>query len=73
SLKNIDEEHVHLENPLSSTKTLSSMKNLDNFNFDDQFFNDKPTEEELDKANMETEVESMVTFLIHQASSSVPP
>ncbi|GKA78541.1 hypothetical protein Tco_0785078 [Tanacetum coccineum] len=73
SLKHIDEEHVHLENPLSSTRTLSSMKNLDNFNFGDQFFNDKPTEKELDKANMETKVESMVTFFIHQASSSIPP
>ncbi|GKD04781.1 hypothetical protein Tco_1179755 [Tanacetum coccineum] len=33
SLKHTYEEHVHLENPLSSTGTLSSMKNLDNFNF----------------------------------------
>ncbi|GKE01968.1 hypothetical protein Tco_1389951, partial [Tanacetum coccineum] len=73
SLKHTDEEHVHLENPLSSTGTLSSMKNLDNFNFGDQFFNDKPTEEKPDKANMETEVESMVTVPIHQASSSVSP
>ncbi|GKG55007.1 hypothetical protein Tco_0562994, partial [Tanacetum coccineum] len=44
-----------------------------NFTFGDQFFNDKPTEKEPDKANMETEVESMVTVLINQASSSVPP
>ncbi|GJZ79199.1 hypothetical protein Tco_0644036 [Tanacetum coccineum] len=49
------------------------MKNLDNFNFGDQFFNDKPTEEEPYKVNMETKVESLVTVLIHQASSSVPP
>ncbi|GJR73906.1 retrovirus-related pol polyprotein from transposon TNT 1-94 [Tanacetum coccineum] len=73
SLKHMDEEHVHFENPISSTGTLSSMKNLDNFNFGDQFFNDKPTEEEPNKANMETEFESMVTIPIHQASSSVPP
>ncbi|GJZ38645.1 hypothetical protein Tco_0585208 [Tanacetum coccineum] len=73
SLKQPDEEHVHVENPLSSTKTLSSMKNLDAFTFGDQFFNDKPTEEEPYKANMETEVESMVIVLIHRASSSVPP
>ncbi|GKB65549.1 reverse transcriptase domain-containing protein [Tanacetum coccineum] len=73
SLKHTDEEHVHLENPLSSTGTLSSMKNLKIFNFDDKFFNDKRTEKEPDKANMETEVESMVTVLTHQASSSVPP
>ncbi|GJZ90136.1 hypothetical protein Tco_0662063 [Tanacetum coccineum] len=47
SLKHTTEEHVHLENPLSSSGTLSSMKNLDDaFTFDDQFLNDKPTEEE---------------------------
>ncbi|GJU14192.1 hypothetical protein Tco_1136588 [Tanacetum coccineum] len=33
-----------------------------------RFFDDNPTEEEPDKANMETKVESMVTVLIHQAS-----
>ncbi|GKC55854.1 hypothetical protein Tco_1083452 [Tanacetum coccineum] len=49
------------------------MKNLDAYTFSDQFFNDKPTKEEPDKANMETKVESMVTVPIHQASSSVPP
>nr|GEV03058.1 hypothetical protein [Tanacetum cinerariifolium] len=47
--------------------------NLDAYTFDDQFFNDKPTKEEPDKINMETEVESMVTILTHQASSFVPP
>ncbi|GKE42594.1 hypothetical protein Tco_1469878, partial [Tanacetum coccineum] len=73
SVKHTDEEHVYLENTLSSTGTLSSMKNLDNFTFGDQFFNDKPTEEEPDKANVETEVESMVTVPIYQASSSAPP
>ncbi|GJU05794.1 hypothetical protein Tco_1122224 [Tanacetum coccineum] len=73
SLKHPDEEHVHEENPLSFAGTLSSMKNLDAFNFGDQFFNDKPTEEDSGKTNMETKVESMVTVLIHQASSSVPP
>nr|GEV30983.1 retrovirus-related Pol polyprotein from transposon TNT 1-94 [Tanacetum cinerariifolium] len=68
-----DEEHVHVENPLSSTGTLSSMKNLDAYTFGDQFFNDKLTEEDPRKTNMEIEVKSMVTILIHQASSSVPP
>ncbi|GJZ26024.1 hypothetical protein Tco_0570277 [Tanacetum coccineum] len=54
--------------------TLSSMKNLDDaFTYGDQFLNDKPTEEEPDKANVEIEVESMVTVPIHQASSSAPP
>ncbi|GKC40773.1 hypothetical protein Tco_1053157 [Tanacetum coccineum] len=73
SLKHPDEEHVHLENPVSSTRTLSSMKNLDNFTFGDQFIIDKSSEDEQRNANMETEVDSMVTVPIHQASSSVPP
>nr|GEV35861.1 hypothetical protein [Tanacetum cinerariifolium] len=68
-----DEEHVHMENPLSSTGTLSSMKNLDAYTYEDKFFNEKPTQEGLRKINMETEVKSMVTVLIHQASLSVPP
>ncbi|GKA66318.1 hypothetical protein Tco_0766126 [Tanacetum coccineum] len=73
SLKHPNEEHVHLENPLSSTGTLSSLKNLDNFTFGDQFIADKSPEDEPRNANMETKVESMVTVPIHQASSSVPP
>nr|GEW08436.1 hypothetical protein [Tanacetum cinerariifolium] len=47
SLKLTTEEHVHIENPPSSSGTLSSMKNLDDaFTFSDKFLNDKPTEEE---------------------------
>ncbi|GKF14117.1 hypothetical protein Tco_0055579, partial [Tanacetum coccineum] len=46
SLKHPDEERVHLENPVSSTGTLSSMKNLDNFTFGDQFIIDKSSEDE---------------------------
>ncbi|GJR82649.1 hypothetical protein Tco_0153434 [Tanacetum coccineum] len=71
-LKHPDKEHVHEENPLSSTGTLSSMKNQDAYTYGDQFFNDKSTEEDPRKINMETEVDSMVTVLIHQASSSIP-
>ncbi|GKF28318.1 hypothetical protein Tco_0094660, partial [Tanacetum coccineum] len=44
----------------------------DNFTFGDQFINDKPTEEDSGKSNVETEVESMVIVPIHQASSLVP-
>ncbi|GJR61239.1 hypothetical protein Tco_1503401 [Tanacetum coccineum] len=74
SLKLTTEEHVHIENPPSSSGTLSSMKNLDDaFTLGDQFLNDKPTEEELGKANVETEVKSMVTVPIHQASSLALP
>ncbi|GKF01118.1 hypothetical protein Tco_0028041 [Tanacetum coccineum] len=74
SLKLTTKEQVHIENPPSSTGTLSSMKNLeDAFTFGDQFLNDKSTEKERRKANVETEVESMVTVPIHQPSSSIPP
>ncbi|GKE96464.1 hypothetical protein Tco_1581319, partial [Tanacetum coccineum] len=74
SLKHTTEEHAFLENPPSSLGSLSSVKNLDDaFTFCDQLIDDKPTEEEPGKANMESEIESMVTVLIHQASSSVPP
>ncbi|GKG27789.1 hypothetical protein Tco_0406116, partial [Tanacetum coccineum] len=60
SLKLTTKEQVHIENPPSSTGTLSSMKNLeDAFTFGDQFLNDKSTEKERGKANVETEVESM--------------
>nr|GEW00080.1 hypothetical protein [Tanacetum cinerariifolium] len=60
SLKLTIEEKVHIENPPSSSRTLSSMKNLeDTFTFVDQFLNDKSTEEESGKANVETEVKSM--------------
>ncbi|GJZ58439.1 retrovirus-related pol polyprotein from transposon TNT 1-94, partial [Tanacetum coccineum] len=41
------DEHVLLKNPTSPTRTLSSMKNLDDTDkFRDQFLNDKPTEDE---------------------------
>ncbi|GJZ87861.1 hypothetical protein Tco_0659643, partial [Tanacetum coccineum] len=46
SLKLTTKKHVHIENPPSSSETLSSMKNLDDvFTFGDQFLNKKPTEE----------------------------
>ncbi|GJW56740.1 hypothetical protein Tco_0103471 [Tanacetum coccineum] len=49
------------------------MKNPeDDFTFGDQFLNEKSTEEEPGKANVETKVESMVTVPIHQASLSIP-
>nr|GEU88731.1 integrase, catalytic region, zinc finger, CCHC-type, peptidase aspartic, catalytic [Tanacetum cinerariifolium] len=62
------------EDPISSIKTLSSMKNLeDAFAIGDQFINDKSTEDEPEKPNVEAELVSMVTIPIYQASSSVPP
>ncbi|GJS29395.1 hypothetical protein Tco_0490015 [Tanacetum coccineum] len=74
SLKHTIEEHVHLDNPLSSSRTLSSMKNsIDAFTFDDQFLDDKHVEEEPGKTTVKTKVEFMVTVPIHQASTSVLP
>nr|GEV63099.1 hypothetical protein [Tanacetum cinerariifolium] len=74
SLKLPVDEHVILEEPLSSSGSLSSMKNLDDaYTFGDQFLNDKSTKDELGKLNMDSEVVSMVMVLIHQASSSVSP
>ncbi|GJV91747.1 hypothetical protein Tco_1539560 [Tanacetum coccineum] len=40
---------------------------------EDQFFMEKPHEEESGKTNAETEVQSMVSVPIHQDTSSVPP
>ncbi|GKE99708.1 hypothetical protein Tco_0023059, partial [Tanacetum coccineum] len=40
---------------------------------EDQFFVEKPHEEELGKMNAETEVQSMVSVLIRQDTSLVPP
>nr|GEW17387.1 hypothetical protein [Tanacetum cinerariifolium] len=55
------EEHVILEEPASSTGTLSSLQHLaKDFNFGDLFFNDKPYEAENEKTTAETKAESMV-------------
>nr|GEV25726.1 hypothetical protein CTI12_AA475510 [Tanacetum cinerariifolium] len=73
-LKFLADKQGILEDPLSSSRTLSSMKNLDDtYTFRDPFFNDKSTKDELGKQNVDTKVVSMVTVLIHQASTSVPP
>ncbi|GJT15643.1 retrovirus-related pol polyprotein from transposon TNT 1-94 [Tanacetum coccineum] len=56
-----------------STGTLSSLQNLEkDLSFTDQFFVEKPQEEEPGKTNAETEVQSMVSVPIHQDTSSVP-
>nr|GEU49603.1 integrase, catalytic region, zinc finger, CCHC-type, peptidase aspartic, catalytic [Tanacetum cinerariifolium] len=72
SLKFPDDKHVIIEDPLSSTGTLSLMNNLDDaYTIGDQFLNDKSTEDKLRKLNVEAKVVSMVTIPIYQASSSV--
>ncbi|GKG34504.1 hypothetical protein Tco_0437200, partial [Tanacetum coccineum] len=73
SLKFLADEHVILEDPLSLTGPLSSIKNLDDaFTIGDQFINEKATEDEPENLNVESKVISMVNVLIYQASSSVP-
>ncbi|GJU90663.1 hypothetical protein Tco_1303086 [Tanacetum coccineum] len=68
------EEQVVLEEPASSTGTLSSLQHLaKDFIFGDQFFNDKPSDVENEKTNAETKAESMVSVTIHQDTSAIPP
>ncbi|GKD83860.1 hypothetical protein Tco_1350699 [Tanacetum coccineum] len=74
NLKLPTKDLVILEEPASSIGTLSSLQNLDKeINFTNQFFVEKPHEEEPKKNNIESEVQSMVTVPIYQDSSSVPP
>ncbi|GJU96999.1 hypothetical protein Tco_1326270 [Tanacetum coccineum] len=74
NLKLPTEDQVILEEPASSTGTLSSLQNLEkDLSFTDQFFVEKPQEEEPGKTNAEAEVQSMVSVSIHQDTSSVPP
>nr|GEV86142.1 hypothetical protein [Tanacetum cinerariifolium] len=68
------EEQVILEEPTSSTGTLSSLHHLDkDFNFSDQFLNDKSSDVEKEKTHAEAEVESLATITIQQDTSFVPP
>nr|GEU46155.1 hypothetical protein [Tanacetum cinerariifolium] len=74
SLKFLADEHVFVKDPINSTETLSLMKNLeDAFAIGDQFINNKSIEDEPVEPNVEAKVVSMITVLIYQASSSVPP
>ncbi|GJY22127.1 hypothetical protein Tco_0394693 [Tanacetum coccineum] len=66
-------DQVILEEPASSTGTLSSLQNLDkDLSFTDQFFMEKPHEEESGKTNAKIEVQLMVSVPINQDTSSVP-
>ncbi|GKD36528.1 hypothetical protein Tco_1252037 [Tanacetum coccineum] len=70
----LDQTLVILEEPASSTGTLSSLQILKKeLNFTNQFFVEKPQEEEPEKTNSKSEVQLMVTVPIHQDTSSVPP
>nr|GEW03109.1 hypothetical protein [Tanacetum cinerariifolium] len=69
NLKLAVEELVLLEEPASSSGTLSSLQHLSkDFTFGDQYFSDKPLD--ADKS-AKTEVESMVNVPIQQALSSI--
>ncbi|GKB66465.1 hypothetical protein Tco_0927877 [Tanacetum coccineum] len=62
SLKFSADEHVFLEDPPSSTGTISSMKNLEDvYAIGDQFINDKSIDDEPRKLNVESEVVSMTS------------
>nr|GEU94900.1 E-beta-farnesene synthase [Tanacetum cinerariifolium] len=73
NLKLTVKEHVILEEPASSTGTLSSLQHLaKDFLFGDQFFNDKPSEAENKKTTAKTEAESIGSVTIHQDTSAIP-
>nr|GEY89084.1 hypothetical protein [Tanacetum cinerariifolium] len=74
NLKLTVEEQVILEEPASSTGTLSSLQHLPkDLNFGDLFFNDKPSEADNEKSNAETKAESMMFVTIQQDTSAIPP
>ncbi|GKC62194.1 hypothetical protein Tco_1089792 [Tanacetum coccineum] len=57
-----------------SLGTLSSLQNFKkDLSFTDQFFVEKPQEEEPGKTNADADVQSMVSVPIYQDTSSVPP
>ncbi|GJV01981.1 hypothetical protein Tco_1335550, partial [Tanacetum coccineum] len=73
NLKLPTEGDVRLEEPASSARTLSSMKNLNkDLSFTGQFLVEKSREDEPEKTNTEAKVQSMVTVPILQDTSSVP-
>nr|GEV03462.1 retrovirus-related Pol polyprotein from transposon TNT 1-94 [Tanacetum cinerariifolium] len=72
NLKLTVEEHVILEEPASSSGTLSSLQHLTkDLSFGDLLFSDKPSKVDNDKATAETEAESMVSIMIQQDTSSI--
>ncbi|GJW11948.1 retrovirus-related pol polyprotein from transposon TNT 1-94 [Tanacetum coccineum] len=73
NLKLPTKDQVRLEEPVSSARTLSSLQNLDKeFNFTNQFLEEKSPKDEPEKTSTESEVQSMVTVPIHQDTSYVP-
>ncbi|GJW08250.1 hypothetical protein Tco_1570673 [Tanacetum coccineum] len=73
NLKLPTEDQVRLEEPASSARTLSFLLNLyKELSFADQFLMEKSQEDEPEKTNTKSEVQSMVMVPIHQDTSSVP-
>nr|GEY67948.1 E-beta-farnesene synthase [Tanacetum cinerariifolium] len=74
NLKLMVEEQVILEEPASYTGTLSSLQHLaKDLSFGNLFFNDKPSKADNEKTTVETEAESMVSVIIQQDTSAIPP
>nr|GEU66115.1 hypothetical protein [Tanacetum cinerariifolium] len=74
NLKITVKEQVILEEPASSTGTLSSLQHLaKDLSFCDLIFNDKPSEADNEKTTTETKAESMVSVTIQQDTSVIPP
>ncbi|GKB24507.1 hypothetical protein Tco_0863908 [Tanacetum coccineum] len=74
NLKLRTDEHVIEENPESHSRSMSSMKNLEDTNtFGDQFLNDKPTEDDHEKSNVVDKTDSIILDLSDQTDTSVPP
>ncbi|GKD26708.1 hypothetical protein Tco_1232922 [Tanacetum coccineum] len=74
NLKLTVDEQMILEEPVSSTGTLSSLQHLTkDFSYSDQFINDKPSEADNEKMTVDTEAESMVSVTIQQDTSIIPP
>nr|GFA48241.1 hypothetical protein [Tanacetum cinerariifolium] len=73
NLKLTVEKQVILEEPASSTGTLSSLQHLaKDLSFGDLFFNDKPSKVDNEKTTTETEAESMVSVTIQQDTPDSP-
>nr|GEX20358.1 hypothetical protein [Tanacetum cinerariifolium] len=69
----VDQTLVILEEPASSTGTLSSLQHLaKDLSFSDLLFNDKPSEVDNEKITAETKAESMVSVTIQQDTSLIP-
>ncbi|GKA04901.1 hypothetical protein Tco_0684021 [Tanacetum coccineum] len=74
NLKLTVDEQMIPEEPVCSTGTFSSLQHLTkDFNFGDQFIDDKPFEADNEKTTADTEATSMVSVTIHQDTSEVPP